>query len=210
MTTLFIRVQTILLLGTVILLSFLFVGCNSSVNYENLTPFTGANNVRMVVEIPAGTNAKIEYDEDTQTFQQDTENGLPRVINFLPYPGNYGFIPGTKMAATQGRNGDALDVLLIAAHLPTGTVVEIQPIAILFLEDNGEADHKIIAIPADESIRTITATNFMDFLVEQDAAKKIIEDWFLNYKGWGKMRMIGWESEEVALEEIRKYRVSEE
>ncbi|MDA9133798.1 inorganic diphosphatase, partial [Gammaproteobacteria bacterium] len=53
--------------------------------------------LQMVVEIPAGTNKKIEYDKNINEFFIDKIDGVDRVINFLPYPGNYGFIPSTKM-----------------------------------------------------------------------------------------------------------------
>ena len=182
--------------------------CDSLTNYNNLDAFTSENRIQMVVEIPAGTNDKIEYDASTNTFPQDTENGIPRVINFLPYPGNYGFIPGTEMEVEQGGDGDALDILLLCGHQPTGAVLEVIPIGILRLKDNGEEDHKVVAVPADESLRTIQATNFLEFMIEYDAARRQVEEWFLYYKGWGEMELIGWEDEKEALLEIRKWHIN--
>ena len=49
---------------------------------------------------------------------------MDRIVNFLPYPANYGFIPSTFMDKKKGGDGDALDILLISEHMVTGTVVD--------------------------------------------------------------------------------------
>ncbi|MCA9215002.1 MAG: ADP-ribosylglycohydrolase family protein, partial [Planctomycetales bacterium] len=45
--------------------------------------------VNIVVEIPAGTNAKWEVDKQTGRLEWDIRDGKPRVVKYLPYPGNY-------------------------------------------------------------------------------------------------------------------------
>ena len=69
----------------------------STINYGSLATFSENGNLQIVVEIPAGTNKKLEYNYDTNTFPVDIKDGNERIINFLPYPGNYGFIPSTMM-----------------------------------------------------------------------------------------------------------------
>lgn len=168
-------------------------------------PTYGASGVNVVIEIPAGTNHKIEFQKDQNRFENDQENGQDRVIDFLPYPGNYGFIPSTMMDLSRGGDGDALDVLVLCESLPTGTIIETQPIATLLLRDNGEIDTKIIAIPSDPSLQIFSIENFQDFLIHHDAAKRIIESWFLSYKGPGQMELIRWEDDKYALKEIEKW-----
>lgn len=168
-------------------------------------PTYGASGVNVVIEIPAGTNHKIEFQKDQNRFENDQENGQDRVIDFLPYPGNYGFIPSTMMDLSRGGDGDALDVLVLCESLPTGTIIETQPIATLLLRDNGEIDTKIIAIPSDPSLQIFSIENFQDFLIHHDAAKRIIESWFLSYKGPGQMELIRWEDDQYALKEIEKW-----
>lgn len=163
--------------------------------------------VNVVVEIPAGTNHKVEYNYRNGKFATDTLDGEPRVIDFLPYPGNYGFIPSTLMDEDRGGDGDALDILVIGESLPTGTVIEAIPIATLRLVDRGEVDTKIIAVPASPEKQVIKATDFQAFLIEYDAAKRIIENWFLHYKGWQVVEFLGWENEQYAWEEIEKWSV---
>lgn len=164
--------------------------------------------INMIVEIPAGTNHKIEYDSENKEFVNDqNEDGSTRVISFLPYPGNYGFIPGTLMDRERGGDGDPLDILLISESLITGSVVPVIPIGALLLRDRGELDTKIIAIPAASSKQVMSPTDFLDFAIHYDAAKQIIESWFLNYKGPGKTELIRWEDENYAWEEVRKWKV---
>ena len=107
---------------------------------ENLEAFVREGVVRAVIEIPAGTVDKRQYDKATNTFPIDLRDGQPRRIAFLPYPANYGFIPGTKMDKSQGGDGDALDVFVLCASQPSGTVMEVEPIGIIELLDAGERD----------------------------------------------------------------------
>ena len=186
-------------------------GCRPSVegqpavDYASLTATEG-DLLRAVIEIPAGTNHKYEYDDGTATFRLDTlADGRDRVIDFLPYPGNYGFIPGTLMDKARGGDGDALDVLVIAEHMPTGTVALVQPIGALLLRDRGEIDTKIIAIPADSSLQVLPARDFVDFMLRYDAARHLIEQWFLNYKGPGQTQLVRWEDDQYARQEVARW-----
>lgn len=163
--------------------------------------------LNMIVEIPAGTNDKYEYNKENRKFEQDTfADGSKRRIQFLPYPGNYGFIPSTEMDVERGGDGDPLDILLIGEHARQGSLIPVEPIAALLLKDRGELDTKIIAIPADANQRTIRADNYMELLLEYPAAHQIIEDWFLHYKGKGQTELIRWEDEAYAWDEIHKWK----
>lgn len=173
-------------------------------NYYSVPAFA-ENSINMIVEIPAGTNHKIEYDPTSDSFKNDKKDGKIRVINFLPYPGNYGFIPSTFMDEERGGDGDALDILVIGEVEKTGTILPVKPIATLLLKDGGEIDTKLIAIPADSSKQTISPEGFQEFIVEYDAARMIIESWFLNYKGRGEMELIGWQDDAFALREVKKW-----
>lgn len=184
--------------------------CNAPLtktDYYHLPTFTDTG-VNMIVEIPAGTNLKYEFDADTKDFAVEQINGKPRVVDFLPYPGNYGFIPSTYMDPERGGDGDPLDVILMSAAQPTGTVISIKPIGMLELIDGGELDTKLIAIPADTSLQVIQPRDFQDFLIRYDGARRIIETWFLQYKGIGQTKMKAWQDEKAAMAEIRKWAVT--
>lgn len=161
--------------------------------------------IHVVVEIPAGTNRKLEYNDAKQSIEPGWREGRERFIDFLPYPANYGFIPSTYMHPTQGGDGDAIDVLLLSEALPTGTVVEALPIAALLLLDEGETDLKIIAVPLDSSLQIIKARNFVELSMGYDGARHIIESWFLHYDGLGTHEFKGWKDENYAWEAIRRW-----
>lgn len=162
--------------------------------------------LNVIIEIPAGTNHKIEYQPETGFSNDTLTGGMTRIINFLPYPGNYGFVPNTMMDKDEGGDGDPLDVLVISETVPTGTLLAVKPIAALLLRDRGEIDTKIIAVPADSTLRVFDVDNFLAFALEHDAARNIVETWFLNYKGPRKTELIRWEDESYAWREVRKWK----
>ena len=128
----------------------LLQSCGSSKDYYTLPAQVSEESFNAIIEIPAGTNKKYEYDPNQKKFIVDIENGKERIIDFLPYPANYGFIPSTLSKSDTGGDGDALDVLVMSETLATGTVLEILPIAILKLIDDGETDYKVIAVPKEK------------------------------------------------------------
>lgn len=174
-------------------------------NYDAIPLYSPNNHVQAVIEIPAGTNHKVEYDKKALEFKVDQRDGKDRIIPFLPYPGNYGFLPSTYMSPELGGDGDALDVLVIAESVPVAHVMEIIPIANLALMDEGEIDNKIIAIPADPKLQIIKVTTLAELESKYPAAKKMIEDWFLNYDGPGVMKLEEWQNEVQAMDDIKKW-----
>lgn len=180
--------------------------CSPWKDYYELPSFTLSNHVNAVIEIPAGTNKKIEYSVESSTFEADKKNGKERVIQFLPYPGNYGFIPSTYSDPQKGGDGDALDVLVLSESVSTGTVLEVIPIAVLNLIDKGETDSKIIAIPSNTTEQIINASTFVDFTKKFPKVKEIIELWFLNYNKDDVAKIEGWGHEKEAVMEIKKNR----
>lgn len=173
-------------------------------------PSTDGEALNVIIEIPAGTNHKIEYHPGVGFANDTLADGSERIIDFLPYPGNYGFVPSTAVEERRGGDGDALDVLVIGESQPTGTQMRVVPIATLMLRDRGEIDTKIVAVPADSSLRTLQVENFLDFSLGNDAAKRIIETWFLNYKGNNVTELLRWEDESYAWREVRKWRIDNE
>lgn len=183
------------------------MGAQSTLNYGALPTFSMNGHLQIVVEIPAGTNKKIEYDYITNTFPVDIKDGRERVINFLPYPGNYGFIPSTMMERSKGGDGDALDVLVLSQHLAVRTILEVIPIAVLNLIDNGELDSKIIAVPFNRDDQVIKATSYSQLHSEYPNVQRLIKLWFTSYKGADVIEFNGWGNEVSARTEIEKWLV---
>jgi inorganic pyrophosphatase len=93
--------------------------------------------INAVVEIPLGEVNKYEYDKTLQLFRLDRNLHSP-----VHYPGDYGFIPSTLSG-----DGDPLDVLvLVDAPSFAGCLIEVRPIGMLEMIDQGKLDEKILAV----------------------------------------------------------------
>ncbi|SKB58677.1 inorganic pyrophosphatase [Salegentibacter holothuriorum] len=183
----------------------LFSACKTSKDLSQLPVKTKRGNYRAVIEIPAGTNKKIEYNKDKKKFVVDQRDGKDRIINFLPYPGNYGFIPSTFSNPKLGGDGDAADVLVLGESLKTGSIIEIIPIAVLKLIDEKELDYKIIAIPAELKDQIMDAQNYQGFYSNYPEVIKILESWFTYYDKSQVLEIEGWGDETEAILEIEKW-----
>ena len=191
---------------TVFLIALVLQACNKQKDYYYLPSKASDNSFNAVVEIPAGTNKKLEYNKSLKSFEIDIEDGKERTIQFLPYIGNYGFIPSTLSDSKTGGDGDALDVLVLSESVSTGTVMEILPVAMLKLIDDGELDYKIIAIPINEKLRIIDVKSLDELQQNFPTVLTIIESWFLNYNKNDEAIIKGWGNEKEALEEIHNNR----
>jgi inorganic pyrophosphatase len=94
--------------------------------------------VRSIIEIPAHSANKYEYDGKLGVFRMDRALYSP-----MHYPGDYGFIPGTL-----ADDGDPLDVLVLMQQ-PSfpGCMIEVRPVGVLNMVDNEERDQKVLAVP---------------------------------------------------------------
>lgn len=171
-------------------------------NLEELPAFARPGILRAVIEIPAGTSDKRQYDPATNTFPIDRRNGQPRRIAFLPYPANYGFIPGTHMDKARGGDGDALDVFVLCTAQPSGTVMEVEPIGIIELVDAGERDDKVIALPVDRSLLNFDVDEIMEL---PDAAREILVAWLLNYDPVDGAELVAVRGRAAAMEAVERW-----
>lgn len=132
-------------------------------DYENGT-------INVVVEIPAGSSHKVEWNRDLAVFQLDRVE--PAVF---AKPTNYGFIPQTL-----DEDGDELDVLIITDEpLPTGIFLEARIIGVMKFVDDGEVDDKVIVVPADDRHTGNAIKSLADL---PDQLLKQIEHHFSHYK----------------------------
>ncbi len=96
-----------------------------------------------VIEISRGSKNKYELDKETGMLQLD------RILfTATHYPANYGFIPRTL-----SDDGDPLDVLVLCSEpIAPMSLVKCYPIGVVDMEDEGDRDKKIIAIPFSDPI----------------------------------------------------------
>jgi 3'-phosphoadenosine 5'-phosphosulfate synthase len=114
-----------------------------------------------IVEIPMYSTAKMEVmkGEPHNPIKQDMKDGKPRYYSYgVPFF-NYGLIPQTwenceyadPETHAKGDN-DPIDVMEIGeGPLPMGSVVSVRVLGSLELIDEGETDHKIIALRSTDA-----------------------------------------------------------
>lgn len=151
--------------------------------------------INVVVEIPAGSNNKIEWNRKLGVMQLDrVEPAL------FAKPTNYGFIPQTL-----DEDGDELDALIITEQpLPTGIFMEAKVIGVMKFVDDGEVDDKVVVVPADDRNNGNSINSLAD-LPEQ--LIKQIEFHFNHYKDLkkvGSTKVEHWGDIEEAKQVIRE------
>jgi len=151
----------------------------------------------VIVEIPAGSRNKYEYDHESGAIFLDR-----RLFTATRYPTDYGFFPDTL-----GEDGDPLDALVLASD-PTfpGCHIRVRPIGIFWMEDEKGPDAKVLTVPVGDPISG-RISSIEDLESEQ---RNEIEHFFSIYKdlepnkhsstrGWS-----GAEEAELTLREARE------
>jgi inorganic pyrophosphatase len=185
---------------TLLLLSVLLLA-SCKTDYANLPTYSGSKQLQAVIEVPAGNNLQLKYDAETKEFVSAKEAGKAKVIDFLPFPGNYGFIPSTEV----GKDGGGLPILVLSGRVETATVMEVLPIAILQLETDGEIQPIVIAVPARPSERTMDATTLASFAKNYPAVQVILREWFVNHNRTVNTKFVSWRDEMFTDKEIQRW-----
>ena len=116
--------------------------------------------LNVVIEIPTGSNHKIEWDREHACFMLDRVEPVA-----FAKPCNYGFIPQTI-----DEDGDELDALVITDQpLTTGIWLKTRILGVMKFVDGGEVDDKIIVVPEDDR------NNGDKYQTLEDLPKQLIE-----------------------------------
>ncbi len=151
--------------------------------------------VNVIIEVPVGGQPiKYEMDKEAGTLVVDRFLYTP-----MTYPGNYGFVPHTL-----SEDGDPIDVLVCNTRpLMPGCVINVRPIGVLVMEDDGGKDEKIIAVPVPKLTRRYE--NVFNHTDLPEITLKQIEHFFEHYKDLepGKwVKIGGWRDAAAAGEMI--------
>ena len=129
--------------------------------------------MKAFIENEAGSDQKNIYDEATFTYKKSYTVSAR-------YPFAYGFLLGTKSG-----DGDGLDCFVLTDKpLRQGETIEIEPIGMFEEIEDGEEDHKILAVPVgqtwdiDEELRR-TFTAFSEQVFSHLPGKKKVVGRFL-------------------------------
>lgn len=150
--------------------------------------------VNVVIEVPVGSRNKYEYEPELGMIVQDRV--LPGNVR---YPADYGFVP-----STEGADGEPLDIM-VAAYDPVfpGCVVRARVIGALEMEEAGEPEYNIFAVPDGDP--RFDDINDLEDLPEQNLRE--IEQFFTAFKrleGDEEAEVKGWYGAKEAHEIIRR------
>jgi inorganic pyrophosphatase len=141
--------------------------------------------INVIIEVAIGGEPiKYEMDKEAGTLVVDRFLYTP-----MRYPGNYGFVPHTL-----SDDGDPIDVLVANTRpIVPGAVINVRPVGVLKMQDDGGGDEKIIAVPSPKlTQRYVNVRNYTDMptiTLEQ------IQHFFEHYKDLepGKwVKLLGW------------------
>ncbi|WP_324676200.1 inorganic diphosphatase [Hymenobacter sp. GOD-10R] len=181
------------------------VGCQP--DYVNLPTFSPERKLlQAVIETPAGTNHEMMYDPASKEFRSRQHAGTDYVIEFLPFPGNYGFIPGTYTTPTPSFPvGKPQSVLVLTESQPSGTVLEILPIGLLILEEGGVLEKVILAVPSRPSQQILPdITTWAALRQHYPAVQTSLRLWFMHHGQLGAVHIVGWKDEHAAEQQVRE------
>jgi len=150
----------------------------------------GGGLVNFVCEIPAGVTAKLEVNKKLphNPIMQDTKKGALRYYTYGSPFFNYGMLPQTwEDPSKKGFNGtagdnDPLDVMEIGSRpFKMGEMRAVKVLGDLELIDQGELDHKIIAIDAADPMAS-KINSIADLKTHMPGVLDKLVEWLKMYK----------------------------
>lgn len=151
--------------------------------------------VEAIVEIPAGSQNKYEFDKERGLLRLDRVLYSP-----VHYPTDYGYIEGTLE-----DDGDPIDILVLVTN-PTvpGCIIDTRLIGVLVMADDKGVDNKLLGVAAKDP-RWAEVQDLSD--VPSHRLREI-EHFFRTYKDLeGKETVIqGWFGLDVAIQKLEEAR----
>jgi inorganic pyrophosphatase len=169
---------------------------------HDIAPYTLDSLVQVVIEIPAGTNEKWEVNKISGQIEwEQVPPDSFRVVDYLPYPANYGFVPQTLLPRTDGGDGDAVDVFVLGPSIARAEIVTVRIVGVIHMLDDNTLDSKLLAVHTDAPVFDIASYEML--INAYPGVIDIIKLWLMNYKGPGSVDILAVEDETGAMHFLR-------
>jgi inorganic pyrophosphatase len=158
--------------------------------WADVPPTNADGSVNAFIEIARGDRRKWEFDMGAK--RRVIDRVIP--IELGGYPVNYGFVPQTVFL-----DGDPFDALVLGPPVPGGTLTRGVIVGLMFMEDGGVADSKVVLSPVGADGKgkyTLT-----------DEDRRNIGEYFRRYKqheAGASTSVPGWGSVDDGLEHVRQ------
>jgi inorganic pyrophosphatase len=163
---------------------------------SELPAFNDDGDVRVVVETPRGSRAKLKFDPKLHSFTL-----AKSLLAGLTYPYDWGFVP-----ATTAEDGDPIDAMVIhdATTYP-GLVLTCKVIGVLQVKQtkNGKSERndRIFAVPrASHAERDLTDVRRLSSAEREELGKFFIATDELENK---QLKILGWKGPKAALKTVK-------
>lgn len=93
--------------------------------------------------------------------------------------------------------GDSLDVFVLSRYSPEDKL-EVSPLASFQILDGETSKNIVLATPSDPYYKVFKDMDFEEFVIENNAAKVLIDTYYSSYKGQGKTRVVNWANTSIA------------
>jgi inorganic pyrophosphatase len=170
---------------------------------HGIAAFTPDSLVNVVIEIPAGTTQKWEVNKETGQIEWERVNpDSLRIIDYLAYPANYGFVPQTLLPETSGGDGDPVDVFVLGPSIAREQIVGVRIIGIIHMLDDHESDSKLLAVSADN--KGLNAETYEMLVTNYPGVMEILRIWLSHYKGQGRIEILSVQDEKHAIRYLKR------
>lgn len=164
---------------------------SSAYNIDQNSP----KSIWTVAGTPVGNIPRYTYLPQNHTLILDTS--LMADWDFLPLPANQSFVIDAL-----GVDKLPLEIVVISEPLEIGKTYQIQPLAMMELTNRHDHKEIIVGIPVDPELRIIETSSFVDFLLDYDPIKNLLQNYYMNHKGVDTYSQINWHNEQFAYSAI--------
>lgn len=173
----------------------MIMACQEKKGFDDLMTYSKNGKPHFIVVNPAGSVEKFRFDQLDNGFKVRTTEGKNELIDFLPFPANFGFIPSTHSEGID--KGDLLYGFLISPSYSIQTMIDVIPIGALSVIQDGKENDIVFCIPdnKDERIK-IAETNQVPYEM-----RSTFEMWLTN--GFGIDSILDWHDSKYADELIK-------
>ena len=156
--------------------------------WRDTAPLNGDGTINGYIEIAKGDRRKWELNIGKNARAIDRM--IPESIG--GYPINYGFVPQTV-----SYDGDPFDILVLGPAIEGGSMVRGLPVGVMFMEDGGVIDPKVVTAPID--------SRGLPLYQLTESVQNEVSSFFNRYKQHESVwtRVPGWGTREQGMELVR-------
>jgi len=114
--------------------------------------------------------------------------------------GEVGYLASPVNAATYKQT----TVLVLSDVIAKGKEVTVLPLGVAVLEEQGNTNHYVVAVPANHEDQSLMISSFEELITKYSSAKWIIEQYLLSRNGMGSAKLVTWHDQDYVVTKLWK------